>query len=161
MLFKFVFWLSWLIILVIPQGSTAGSSQNVNPQMKYVKASPPSITLRCSDGIFCVAIHIPDGSLDSNIGPKCVEQIDTGALLLTSGWRTDGMQLVDKARELVLDDVATFGTISLTSNLQKRNMDYGKRLANRLVDYLVDCHVQVLPLKEKKIGGYMKSLVFF
>lgn len=131
-----------MLLMNFTQASISGTSTNANPLMKYVNASPPSIAIRCLDGIFCVAVHIPDGTLDGNIGIRRIEQIDTGALLLTSGWRTDGIHLVDKAREFILNDVATFGTISTASNIKKRNIDYGKRLANMLVDYIVDCHVK-------------------
>lgn len=139
---ELIVWLSWMMLFMgHTQASTSGTAANANPLMKYVKASPPAIAIRCLDGILCVAVHIPDGPLDSNIGTRRIEQIDRGTLLLTSGWRTDGIHLVDKAREFILNDVATFGSISTSSNIEKRNMDYGKRLANILVGYMVDCHV--------------------
>lgn len=107
---------------------------------KYIQASPPMLALQCIDGIFCLAIHIPDETLSDNIGPRRIQQIDTASMLLTCGWRTDGMQLADKARELCLEDISTFGTMS--TSFTRRNGDYTRRLANGLVEYLVECCVK-------------------
>jgi len=83
-------------------------------------------------------IFLPD--LPSNFrGPLRIELLDDrGSVLMTCGWRTDGLTLADTGRELIREEVMKFGS-SIDAGISKSCDSYGRWLGWGLVKYLVKC----------------------
>ncbi len=118
----------------------------------------------CQDGIVLIAIHIPDmEGGGSNCGPLRIEQLDHTTVLLTAGWRVDGMVLAEEGREICSKNAGIYGCLGnhqvipedrpthmdtaipteMKMKIRKRrSLDYGMRLGSGLVDHLVQCHVK-------------------
>ncbi len=102
---------------------------------KYVQSSPPCLAAVCKNGIALLALHSTNiqeerhimkrDNDDSKIeedkfmfpdlpsGSRCplrIERLDgRGSVLLTCGWRADGMILADIGRDLCRDEVMRYG----------------------------------------------------
>jgi len=70
----------------------------------------------------------------STRGPLRIEEIDSyGSALLCAGWRTDGMMLAEKCREMASRELGQFGTLPYLDD------KYGQFLARELNCYMASC----------------------
>ena len=141
------------LVLSRPSSSSSSTSNRHVPN-KYVQSSPPCIAAVCKNGIALVALHaniqteplirnendssstiFPDLPLVSR-NPLRIERLDDrGSVLVTCGWRADGMILADVGRELCRDELMRYGHGYGRGN-------YGTWLGWGLVKYLVKCEAR-------------------
>ncbi len=163
-----------------PSQSPPNASTSRNVPNRYVQSSPPCVAAVCKDGIAVIALHtniqseplfsdkaddssssssssssiFPDIPLISR-NPLRIERLDDrGSVLVTCGWRADGMMLADVGRELCSDELMRYGgrqsqnqststsTSTSTSCTAGVREYYGKWLGWGLVKHLVKCEAK-------------------